>query len=151
MNTEDKKRCTECGAFFASSSNSVKYCPECRKRITRRQAAERMKKCAPCYAIGAQKPLCSAVLTAVFPSGKDLISFPSKMAFYCVTPFPCTHRKPGRGGHTIGCRAPVFIFLVLKRLFQRKLMRRVVYYLRFRHCENPINALYILCYPQRQM
>ena len=44
MNTEDKKRCTECGAFFASSSNSVKYCPECRKWITRRQAAERMKK-----------------------------------------------------------------------------------------------------------
>ena len=44
MNTEDKKRCIECGSFFASSSNSVKYCPECRKRITRRQAAERMKK-----------------------------------------------------------------------------------------------------------
>ena len=31
--TEDKKRCTECGAFFASKSNSVKYCPDCRKRI----------------------------------------------------------------------------------------------------------------------
>ena len=30
--------------LFASSSNSVKYCPECRKWITRRQAAERMKK-----------------------------------------------------------------------------------------------------------
>lgn len=44
MNTEDKKRCTECGAFFASSSNSVKYCAECRKRITSRQAAARMKK-----------------------------------------------------------------------------------------------------------
>lgn len=44
MNTEDKKRCTECGAFFASKSNSVKYCPDCRKRITRRQAAERMRK-----------------------------------------------------------------------------------------------------------
>lgn len=38
------KKCTECGAFFASSSNSVKYCPDCRKRITRRQAAERMRK-----------------------------------------------------------------------------------------------------------
>ena len=37
--TEDKKRCTECGASFASTSNSVKYCPDCRKRITRRQAA----------------------------------------------------------------------------------------------------------------
>ena len=31
--TGDKKKCTECGAFFASSSNSVKYCPDCRKRI----------------------------------------------------------------------------------------------------------------------
>ena len=42
--TGDRKKCTECGAFFASSSNSVKYCPDCRKRITRRQAAERMRK-----------------------------------------------------------------------------------------------------------
>lgn len=42
--TEDKKRCTECGTSFASTSNSVKYCPDCRKRITRRQAAERMRK-----------------------------------------------------------------------------------------------------------
>ena len=42
--TEDKKRCTVCGAFFASKSNSVKYCPDCRKRITNRQAAERMRK-----------------------------------------------------------------------------------------------------------
>ena len=30
--TGDKKKCTECGAFFASTSNSVKYCPVCRKR-----------------------------------------------------------------------------------------------------------------------
>ena len=41
---EDKKRCTVCGAAFASTSNSVKYCPDCRKRTTRRQAAERMRK-----------------------------------------------------------------------------------------------------------
>lgn len=41
---EDKRRCTVCGAPFASASNSVKYCPECRARITRRQAAERMRK-----------------------------------------------------------------------------------------------------------
>lgn len=41
---EDKRRCTECGAAFASTSNSVKYCPDCRARITRRQAAERMRK-----------------------------------------------------------------------------------------------------------
>ena len=42
--TEDRKKCTECGAFFASRSNHVKYCPDCRKRITNRQAAERMRK-----------------------------------------------------------------------------------------------------------
>ena len=42
--SEDKRRCTVCGAAFASKSNSVKYCPDCRKRITRRQAAERMRK-----------------------------------------------------------------------------------------------------------
>lgn len=41
---EDKRHCTVCGASFASSSNSVKYCPDCRKRITNRQAAERMRK-----------------------------------------------------------------------------------------------------------
>ena len=33
-----------CGTFFVSKSNSVKYCPDCRKRITNRQAAERMRK-----------------------------------------------------------------------------------------------------------
>ena len=42
--TEDMRRCAVCGASFASRSNSVKYCPDCRKRITRRQAAERMRK-----------------------------------------------------------------------------------------------------------
>ncbi len=41
---EDKRRCAVCGASFASTSNSVKYCPDCRKRITRKQAAERMRK-----------------------------------------------------------------------------------------------------------
>ena len=41
---EDIRRCSVCGAAFASSSNSVKYCPDCRKRITRKQAAERMRK-----------------------------------------------------------------------------------------------------------
>lgn len=41
---EDKKHCTVCGAAFASKSNSVKYCADCRKRVTRRQAAERMRK-----------------------------------------------------------------------------------------------------------
>lgn len=44
QNSEGKRRCTVCGETFVSSSNSVKYCPDCRKRITRRQAAERMRK-----------------------------------------------------------------------------------------------------------
>ena len=55
--TEDRKKCTVCGTFFASTSNSVKYRPDCRKRITRRQAAERMRKAYSCYAVGAKKPL----------------------------------------------------------------------------------------------
>ena len=41
---EEKRRCTVCGAPFASKSNNVKYCPDCRKKITRKQAAERMRK-----------------------------------------------------------------------------------------------------------
>lgn len=41
---EDRRRCLVCGASFASSSNNVKYCPDCRKRITNRQATERMRK-----------------------------------------------------------------------------------------------------------
>lgn len=41
---EDRRHCEICGASFASSSNSVKYCPDCRKRIQRRQAAERKRK-----------------------------------------------------------------------------------------------------------
>ena len=41
---DDMRRCTVCGASFASASNSVKYCQDCRKRITRKQAAERMRK-----------------------------------------------------------------------------------------------------------
>ena len=41
---EEKRRCTVCGAPFASKSNNAKYCPDCRKKITRKQAAERMQK-----------------------------------------------------------------------------------------------------------
>ena len=44
LKAEDMRRCTVCGAAFASSSNHAKYCPDCRKRITRKQAAERMRK-----------------------------------------------------------------------------------------------------------
>lgn len=42
--TEDRRRCTECGASFASTSNNVKYCPECRKRVQRMKATERKRK-----------------------------------------------------------------------------------------------------------
>ena len=41
---EDMRRCSVCGAPFSSSSNRAIYCPDCRKRITRRQTAERMRK-----------------------------------------------------------------------------------------------------------
>ena len=41
---EDKRRCAVCGTAFASASNSVKYCPDCRRRIQRIQAAERKRK-----------------------------------------------------------------------------------------------------------
>ena len=41
---EEKRRCTVCGMPFASKSNNAKYCPDCRKKITRKQAAERMRK-----------------------------------------------------------------------------------------------------------
>lgn len=44
LKAEDMRRCTVCGAAFASSSNHAKYCPDCRKRITRKQTAERMRK-----------------------------------------------------------------------------------------------------------
>ena len=42
--TEDKKRCFVCCFFFVFLFIFVFYCPDCRKRITRRQAAERMRK-----------------------------------------------------------------------------------------------------------
>ena len=64
MNTEDKRRCIECGASFASSSNSVKYCASGSPADKPPSVCE---KCAPCYAIGAQKALYSAALTAAFP------------------------------------------------------------------------------------
>lgn len=63
---EDKRRCAVCGASFASASNSVKYCPDCRKRIQRGQAAERKRKQRECHAVGAKKPLYNATLRARF-------------------------------------------------------------------------------------
>ena len=42
--TEDRRRCEVCNATFVSTSNSVKYCSDCRKRIERIQAAERKRK-----------------------------------------------------------------------------------------------------------
>ena len=42
--TEDRRRCEICNKPFASSSNSVKYCPDCRKQIQRIHATERKRK-----------------------------------------------------------------------------------------------------------
>lgn len=42
LKAEDMRRCTVCGSAFTSSSNHAKYRPDCRKRITRKQAAERL-------------------------------------------------------------------------------------------------------------
>ena len=84
--TEDRKKCTVCGASFASKSNSVKYCPDCRKRITRRQAAERMRKKAySCYAVGAKKAFDCRAFRTQKQRGKGLIPLPLKSRFYCVT------------------------------------------------------------------
>ena len=44
FNTNDRRKCTLCKASFVSGSNRAKYCPDCRVRIRRRQAAERMRK-----------------------------------------------------------------------------------------------------------
>ncbi|NLL91768.1 MAG: conjugal transfer protein [Ruminococcaceae bacterium] len=44
FNTDDRRKCTLCGASFVSGSNRAKYCPDCRVRIRRRQAAKRMRK-----------------------------------------------------------------------------------------------------------
>lgn len=78
MNTEDKKRCTECGAFFASSSNIVKYCAECRKRITRRQAAARMKKMRSLLRDRGAKALVQCSSDSRFPIGQGLNTFSLK-------------------------------------------------------------------------
>lgn len=78
MNTEDKKRCIECGAFFASSSNSVKYCAECRKRITRRQAAARMKKMRSLLRDRGAKALVQCSSDSRFPIGQGLNTFSLK-------------------------------------------------------------------------
>ncbi len=43
------------------------------------------KKTRSCYTIGAKKALFYAALTAALEGGKDLIPFPLKLRFYCVT------------------------------------------------------------------
>ena len=56
--TGDKKKCTECGAFFASTSNSVQILPrlpEAYHPQTSCRAHE--EKTHPCYAVGAENPL----------------------------------------------------------------------------------------------
>ena len=48
-----------------------------------------------CYAVGAEKALIQAALRVRFSRGKGFIPFPSKMAFYCVTPFPAPIENRG--------------------------------------------------------
>ncbi len=38
------KQCSVCGKYYVYKSNKSKYCPDCRKIIVRRQAAERKQK-----------------------------------------------------------------------------------------------------------
>ena len=90
--TEDRKKCTECGAFFASRSNhvkKVKSCqilpglPEAYHEPAGSGAHEETPR--PCYAIGAK----TALIYAAFRAGKQCsryrLPFPSKIGFYCVT------------------------------------------------------------------
>ena len=44
MRPKNTKTCVICGSEFESKSNSVKYCPNCRKKVTRKQAAKRKQK-----------------------------------------------------------------------------------------------------------
>ena len=47
-----------------------------------------------CYAIGVEKALFYAALTAVSKGSKDLIPLPLKSRFYCVTKTTnCTHKE----------------------------------------------------------
>ena len=41
---ETRKKCSVCGRYFIVQSNRAKYCDDCRKRITRLQAAQRKQK-----------------------------------------------------------------------------------------------------------
>ena len=60
---EDKRRCEVCGVSFASASNNVKYCPDCRKWITRKQAVERKRKQREMSRSRCEKSLVSCGLT----------------------------------------------------------------------------------------
>ena len=64
-----------------------------------------------CYAVGAEKALIQAALRVRFSRGKGFIPFPSKMAFYCVTFYRCTHKKAGARIVFTDCLRPGFLLL----------------------------------------
>lgn len=111
MNTEDKKRCIECGAFFASSSNSVKYCAECRKRITRRQAAARMKKMRSLLRDRGAKALVQCSSDSRFPIGQGLNTFSLKNGVLLRNTSRLHPQKTGARQSLIGYCAPVFLYV----------------------------------------
>ena len=84
--TEDRKKCTVCGTFFASTSNSVKILPglsEADYPQTGSRAHE--KKAYSCYAVGAKKAFDCRAFRTQKQRGKGLIPLPLKSRFYCVT------------------------------------------------------------------
>lgn len=44
MKPKNSKKCSVCGKEYISKGNKSKYCDDCRKSITKRQAAERKRK-----------------------------------------------------------------------------------------------------------
>ena len=111
LKTEDMRRCTVCGVGFASSSNHAKYCPDCRKRITRKQAAERMRKRRALITRQRAKQSHLQGVPGAFPAWvRGLIPNPAKMGFYCVTYNQnCTYEKTGRGGYLLASASRLFI------------------------------------------
>ena len=41
---KNSKKCSVCSKYYVYKSNKSKYCPDCRKAVTTRQAAERKRK-----------------------------------------------------------------------------------------------------------
>ena len=75
--TEDRKKCTVCGTFFASGLSEADY-PQTGSRAHEKKAYS-------CYAVGAKKAFACRVFRTQKQRGKGLIPLPLKSRFYCVT------------------------------------------------------------------